>query len=134
MLVLGWRLPPWWRACSSSSTASIRITGGLSMWPPSGVPSFVGCSVGPGRDAHFLASRRARPQCYPVGVARVLVENGFVVGRGRARASQERSIDTIDDPAYFSIQLIRETRGGDGGFREELAKARARRELLGRRK
>jgi hypothetical protein len=36
--------------------------------------------------------------------------------------AQKRSINTIGDAAYFSIELIRgDMRGGDGGVRQELA-------------
>src|SRR5262245_41209672 len=72
-----------------------------------------------------LVHPREHQRCtrsYPVGAARVLAEIGSVVGSGRSRASQERSINTIDDAAYFSIELIRgDARGCDGGAREELA-------------
>jgi len=46
-LVVGWRWSPWCRACSSSSTASTKIAGGLSMSRLSAVLLRVGCSDGP---------------------------------------------------------------------------------------
>ena len=46
-LGVGWRWSPWCRACSSSSTASATIAGGLSMSRLSAVLLRDGCSDGP---------------------------------------------------------------------------------------